>query len=91
LRSHFDDIEIDPVLPHVLDQTICELTQNGRRVRYHFRVQQGECSPPTVSVNGRPMPGTRVPNPYRTGGLRIPKTEFQSALSEGDNQVEILL
>ena len=92
LRSHFDTIEIDPVLPRELDGITCELTQNGRRVLYHFHIRQDEQASRCVRINGKTIDQTsHVPNPYRSGGVRISKSAFQGCLGEGDNRVEITL
>jgi CRISPR-associated protein Csx3 len=93
LRWHFDHIEIDPVLPRELDRTILELTQNGQRMRYHFRIANTDRpTAKSITINGHTMSTTtRAPNPYRPGGVRIARTDFRRALTDGENQIDIIL
>ncbi|HEY7087841.1 MAG TPA: hypothetical protein VH518_07100 [Tepidisphaeraceae bacterium] len=90
LRRHFDWIEFDPVLPRELDGATCELTQNGRRMRYQFSVRDRSCSPRQITINGSPTTSTsRAPNPYRPGALRILASDFDRQLTSDENLVQI--
>jgi cellobiose phosphorylase len=92
LRRHFDSMGFDPVLPRELDGIECELAYHGRRVRYQFGVSGDSGSIKRIYVNGVEMvPLARANNPYRTGGIRIKKTEFENALVPSENLVRIEL
>ena len=44
-----------------------------------------------VQINGRSLPLTHDPNPFRTGAARLPLVMFRSRLVEGDNAVSVRL
>jgi cellobiose phosphorylase len=91
LRRYFDCMEFDPVLPAELDGIECELKYRGRAVRYQFGVRGSEAVR-HVYINGvEMMPLERAKNPYRPGGIRIKKTEFEKALDRPENLVRIEL
>jgi cellobiose phosphorylase len=84
-------MEFDPVLPAELDGIECELKYRGRAVRYQFGVRGSEAVR-HVYINGvEMMPLERAKNPYRPGGIRIKKTEFEKALDRPENLVRIEL
>jgi 1,2-beta-oligoglucan phosphorylase len=90
-RRHFDSMEFDPVLPRELDGIECVLKYRGRAVRYQFEIR-GAGSIRHIHVNGTEMtPLERVKNPYRAGGLRIRKSDFENALDQPENLVRIEL
>jgi cellobiose phosphorylase len=92
LRRHFDCMEFDPVLPRELDGIECDLPYHGRRVRYQFGISGDSESIKRIYVNGTEMvPLARAHNPYRKGGIRIKKTEFENALAQSENLVRIEL
>jgi 1,2-beta-oligoglucan phosphorylase len=92
LRRYFDCMEFDPVLSRELDGIECELPYQGRRVRYQFGVSGDSGSVKRINVNGTEMvPLARATNPYRTGGIRIKKSEFENALGQSENLVRIEL
>jgi cellobiose phosphorylase len=92
LRRYFDSIEFDPVLPRDLDGVTCELTQNGRRVRYLFTTRSESKLPAKIRVNGREI-STEMHsrNSYRCGALSVPRAEFEEALTPGVNAVEVAI
>jgi 1,2-beta-oligoglucan phosphorylase len=92
LRSYFDDVVIDPVLPRKADGLTFDFKYQGRAVRYLYRVTGDGFSPREVRVNGRPLPGGRyTDNPYRRGGMLISKRAFGEALDQDENLVEIFV
>ncbi len=92
LRTSFDDVVIDPVLPRRADGLTFDVERNGRRIRYRYRVDGRGFSPEEVRVNGRQLPGARAAdNPYRAGGMLIARDAFDAALDRDDNLVEIVL
>jgi 1,2-beta-oligoglucan phosphorylase len=92
LRQHFASLEFDPVLPRELDGLTVEMTRDSQQIAYHFRVPEQNSSPREVRVNGTAIPLTdRATNPYRSGGIRIPKSAFEKLLVRGPNTVQILL
>lgn len=90
LREHFDDVLLDPVLPRSVDGLTFDLDYAGKAVRYVYRVQGNGFSPREVRVNGRVLTSERYSeNPYRRGGMLIPKRDFITALDQEKNVVEI--
>jgi cellobiose phosphorylase len=91
IRTLFDDVVIDPVLPRRADGLTFDFEFDGRPVRYRYRVAGDGFSPSEVRVNGRPLASGRTANPYRVGGITIPRRAFGAALDRDENLVEILI
>jgi cellobiose phosphorylase len=92
LRRNYDDVVLDPVLPGDADGLTFDFEYEGRPVRYLYHVAGDGFSPREVRVNGRRLPGERhVRNPYRAGGMLIPKSTFGNALDRDENLVEIFI
>lgn len=90
LRASFDDRVFDPVLPLAADGLTFERVEDGRRVRYLFRISVAGGSPTDVVVNGVALAGGRYTvNPYRRGGLLVDGAVFRHALDRAENLVEI--
>jgi cellobiose phosphorylase len=90
LRTYFDDVVFDPVLPRGADGLTFDFTYEGRPVRYLYHVAGDGFSPREVTVNGRPLAAGRyADNPYRRGGMLISKRAFGEALDRAENLVEI--
>ena len=90
LRTFFDDVVIDPVLPKGADGLTFDFEFEGRPVRYAYRVTGDGFSPRSVRVNGRELAtGRYADNPYRPGGQLIPKRDFGAGLDRDANRVEI--
>jgi putative lysine transport system substrate-binding protein len=92
LRTYFDDVVLDPVLPKRADGLTFDFGYQGRAVRYLYHVSGEGFSPRDVRVNGRRLPGGRyADNPYRPGGMLISKRVFDEALDQDENLVEIFI
>jgi putative lysine transport system substrate-binding protein len=92
VRTSFNDVVLDPVLPRRADGLTFDFEYEGRPVRYLYHVAGDGFSPREVRVNGRPMPrGRHADNPYRPGGMLISKRAFGAALDRDENLVEIFV
>jgi len=92
LRESFDEVVLDPVLPRSLDGLVADTHLLGRPVRVTYHVRAGTSAPTAVRVNGTLLSAVgREPNPYRTGGLRVPVATLAPLLRPGGNQLEIEL
>jgi CRISPR-associated protein Csx3 len=92
LRTLFDDVVFDPVLPRRADGLTFEIEDRGRMVRYLYHVTGDGFSPREVLVNGTPLPGGRyAPNPYRRGGLLVARSIVDAALDRAENRVELFI
>jgi CRISPR-associated protein Csx3 len=92
LRTSFDDLVIDPVLPRGANGLTFDVERDGRRVRYRYRVEGRGFSPDEVRVNGRPLASVRTSdNPYRAGGTLVAKRDFEAALDRQENVVDVLV
>ena len=92
LRTHFDEMVLDPVLPRRADGLTFDFEFEGHAVRYLYHVAGDGFSPREVRVNGRPLSGGRyADNPYRPGGFHISRRAFDEALDRDENLVEIYI
>jgi cellobiose phosphorylase len=91
LRTYFDDMVVDPVLPRRADGLTFDFDYQGRPVRYLYHVSGDGFSPREVRVNARSLPGSYADNPYRAGGMLISKKAFGEALDRDENLVEIFI
>jgi 1,2-beta-oligoglucan phosphorylase len=91
LRRYFDRLEFDPVLPPEFDGVECGMPYGGWRIRCRFGVAGPAGSVRRISINGVEVASLdRANNPYRPGGVRIGKAEFDRMLSpEQENLVQI--
>jgi CRISPR-associated protein Csx3 len=92
VRTFYDDVVLDPVLPRDADGLTFDFTYRDRPVRYVYRVADRGFSPSRVVVNGRPLAADGMTaNPYRPGGFVISKRAFGEALDRDANLVEIFI
>lgn len=92
LREVFDEVVFDPVLPASLDGLIARAEVCGRPVEVLYRVFERNSGPRSVTVNGlRCAMVRREANPYRPGGLAVPKEAFRAMLKEAGNVVLVEL
>jgi 1,2-beta-oligoglucan phosphorylase len=90
LRELFSDVVLDPVLPKSLDGLTFDFDYAGRPVRYLYHVSGQGFSPERVTINGADVTNARhADNPYRAGGVLIPKSDFIQRLDGDSNLVEI--
>ncbi len=77
LRLEAADLLLDPVIPAELDGLRVKLRLGGIPIEaiYHIGVQG--CGPLKVRLNGATVQTTRLENPYRVGGVRIPAEELR--------------
>ncbi|GIP52548.1 GH36-type glycosyl hydrolase domain-containing protein [Paenibacillus vini] len=86
IRVDGGDLLIDPVLPDELDGTRFEFDYGGP-VTFIYRVKGSVVE--SVTINGHKVEAERISNPYRTGGLRISRAEFDKLRENGKAIVEI--
>jgi CRISPR-associated protein Csx3 len=92
IREHYDDIVFDPVLPRALDGLEAELVICSRKATVRFRISRNEYAPYSLVLNGKVLQtDVREHNPYRTGGLKLPKELISILLGDGNNHIEIEL
>jgi cellobiose phosphorylase len=83
LRLGRSELGIDPVLPRALDGLCAELELEGRKVAVTWRVGPRGHGPRALILNGEPLPFTREPNPYRTGGACVAMDVVRERLGDG--------
>lgn len=91
LRRTRSVLGIDPCVPKALDGMSADVGIEDRVVRIHYRVAARGYGPRIVSLNGAPLPLTRLSNPYRLGGVSVPITAVRQQLREGANALVIEL
>jgi len=90
IRQEQQDLIVDPVLPQKLDGLRFDFRYDGQDVAFIYHLSgTGERR---VKLNGRELEASAVSNPYREGGLRISKDEFEQGMKpDGHNVVEIFM
>jgi cellobiose phosphorylase len=91
LRPEFENVILDPVMPHSMDGLSATINFMGRAVTLNYSVKQDNFSPKTITINGRPVDFTYEENKYRKGGAVIPAEQFSDYLNQQVNIVEIQL
>ena len=92
VRTFYDDVVLDPVLPRGADGLTFDSMYDGRPVRYRYHVGELGFSPRRVEVNGRPLAADgETANPYRAGGFVVARRRFGEALDREQNLVEIFV
>lgn len=89
IRQELEDLIIDPVLPASLNGLHFEFRYDGVDVTFIYHLSDN--ANPKVIVNGKVVIAERVTNPYRLGGFRISRKEFEHAMMQHNNIVEIFL
>jgi CRISPR-associated protein Csx3 len=91
IREHYGDVVFDPVLPRSLDGLRATLKLLGRSARVTYRTSgDARVGVRTLVVNGRAMSeAEREVNPYRPGGLRVPRADLARALRPLNNEIEV--
>ncbi|RIU94865.1 GH36-type glycosyl hydrolase domain-containing protein [Oceanobacillus picturae] len=88
VRQFAGDLILDPVLPERLDGLRFTYTWNGKPVTfvYHLNAEKQQ-----VLINGAISEATELINPYRAGGIRIPREQLDQALEADDNTIEVFV
>ncbi|MEX2492015.1 MAG: hypothetical protein WD425_09675, partial [Nitrospirales bacterium] len=86
----YDDVVIDPVLPKQLDGLHFGFSLDGKPITMIYSIASDTpASVQAVTINGIEMECRRDHNPYRTGGIRIPRADVQPLLTDGMNRILI--
>jgi len=91
LRITSGEIILDPVLPDSLDGLSASVNLSGKTVTFNYAVNEGNCSPKAVSINGKVIQFRYEENKYRAGGAVVPAEQFFAMLDRRENVVEIRL
>jgi 1,2-beta-oligoglucan phosphorylase len=92
LRTCYDHLVIDPVLPVSLDGLKAKVPWEGFTLDLHFSIKHATHSPKEVLLNGSPLqPAGYSENPYRSGGFQVNVNTFRSLLAAGSNVLEVRL
>ncbi len=90
LRLSYDDVVIDPVLPTQLDGLHFTFAMNEKPITVIYSIANDTpASVQSVTINGTEMGFRRDPNPYRPGGVRLPRTDVYPLLTDGTNRILI--
>ncbi|MGG6312846.1 GH36-type glycosyl hydrolase domain-containing protein [Paenibacillus macerans] len=88
IRSHGEDLVIDPVLPPHLDGLQFDFAWMGVPATFVYHMDgQGR----RVRINGRDVPVREKSGFYRSGGVRVGRQDFEAAGSNEHNVVEIFM
>ncbi|MFH1161328.1 MAG: hypothetical protein V1733_10340, partial [bacterium] len=91
LRAEFENIIVDPVIPHSLDGLSASMDFIGHSVTFIYAIKESCFGPKAISINGKPIKFTYEDNKYRQGGAVIPTDQFLAMLNQPDNIIEIQL
>lgn len=83
-----DALVLDPVLVPGLDGLQVTVGLWGRTVRLRYRVGERGHGPERAGIDGVALASTPEPNPYRAGGLRIPREVLEPLLA-GDPDSDV--
>ncbi len=89
LRRGRTVLGIDPVVPKALDGLAARVTLAGHDVTVRYRIAAAGHGPTAVTLNGQPLPLTRLRNPYRTAGVTVPTAALTDRLHDGPNELLI--
>jgi 1,2-beta-oligoglucan phosphorylase len=91
LRVESGNIILDPVIPFSFDGLSVTMNFMKRSLRLNYEVKEGNYSPRSISINGKPIQFGYEENKYRKGGAVIPAGQFIAMLDQEENSVEIIL
>jgi cellobiose phosphorylase len=92
LRLSYDDVVIDPVLPKQLDGLHFTFAINEKPIIVIYSIaSDARASVQSVTINGIEPGFRRDHNPYRPGGVRIPRADFLPLLTVDSNRILISL
>ncbi|MGV8844877.1 hypothetical protein [Tessaracoccus sp.] len=88
LRWLSTGLVVDPVLPSSLDGLVATVTLDGHRVRVRYTHGGTGHGVRAVRVGGQDVATCAVPRRYRSGGVRIPRDVWTSAVAQiGSNEM----
>ncbi|RUS49000.1 GH36-type glycosyl hydrolase domain-containing protein [Cohnella sp. AR92] len=87
IREEEGDLIVDPVLPAELDGTRFDFEYGGKPISFVYRIKDGIVG--SVAIAGKELEAERMSNPYRTGGLRIKRSEIEAHRTEGSTIIEV--
>lgn len=92
IRTYYDHLIIDPVLPMTLDGLSATVPWEDHTLHLRYSIKHACHTPRAITLNGTALqPLGNSPNPYRSGGWMLDVTTFRSHLTAGPNLVEIQL
>jgi cellobiose phosphorylase len=92
LRLSYDDVVIDPVLPKQLDGLHFLFALDEKPITVTFSIAgDAPAMVQSVTINGIETGFRRDHNPYRPGGVRIPRNDVYSLLTDSTNRILISL
>ena len=90
LRTHYNQLVLDPVLPRSLDGLTATVPWETHTLAVSFNVKTGTHTPREISLNGNALKAVGYSeNPYRTGGWLLDLATFRQLLVAGTNTLEI--
>lgn len=89
IREDGGDLIVDPILPDELNGTRFDFEFAGTPTAFIYHCTEGHLR--TVTVNGHEVQAERLDNPYRLGGLRIKRADFESLRTAEGTVVEIYM
>ncbi|MFT8889311.1 MAG: cellobiose phosphorylase [Ethanoligenens sp.] len=82
IRFEQDAIVIDPVLPSKLDGLRVTFHCFGQNVTFVYHITACPANNIQINRNGTLLQTTALPNPYRAGGIKITRSEFEKESGE---------
>ncbi|RMD84147.1 MAG: cellobiose phosphorylase, partial [Lentisphaerae bacterium] len=88
IRFHFDHVEIDPVIPARLTPCTMKFSFGNAIVNITHHCPPLEAS--TLTINGERIDARRhEDNPYRAGGFRVPRVQWNEYCEHGSVDIEL--
>ncbi|MDX9769792.1 MAG: amylo-alpha-1,6-glucosidase [Tenuifilaceae bacterium] len=91
VRIEYDNVIFDPVIPKSFNGFKAKLNFLGKSVELVYKVVNREYSPSSILVNGETIAFNFDENPYREGGVKVPKSILQMLLNKVSNEIIIML
>tara|TARA_R110002126_G_scaffold291587_1_gene453982 strand:+ start:24927 stop:28283 length:3357 start_codon:yes stop_codon:yes gene_type:complete len=90
-RSEYDDVIIDPVIPKKFDGLEATINFKGHHLNIKFNVIEDEYHPKKIEINTKKIELSYQQNQYRKSGVVLKTDYFLSFLSNGANEMIIVL
>ena len=91
LRAAARTLTVDPVLPPAMNGLVATVELWGTPVEVEYAGAGVPGAAASVTLNGAALPWTREHNPYRIGGLQVPREAFEAALQPGPQRMQVTL